>query len=121
MRPNGIQYEGDFINDLYEGNGVLIENTTKYKGQFYQGMKHGKGTEEDKVLQFYYEGEWSNNAKTGFGREMMSDGSVYTGYFLEGKKHGEGRLTLPTGAEFQGEFNLDKIEGKVYKLNDIFI
>ena len=38
-----ILYEGDFINDKYEGNGKYVwENGVYYIGQFKNGLQHGK-------------------------------------------------------------------------------
>ena len=39
-------YEGDFINNKYEGNGKYIwENGAYYIGQEKNSLRHGKGTE----------------------------------------------------------------------------
>ena len=38
-------YEGDFVNDKYEGNGKYIwEDGDIYIGQFKNGLRNGKGT-----------------------------------------------------------------------------
>ena len=59
-----IKYEGNFVNDKYEGIGKYIyENGEYYVGQLLNDNKHGKGTE------FYKNG----NIK-------------YDGYFVYGKK-----------------------------------
>ena len=63
-KNGNIKYEGDFINDKYEGNGKYIyENGEYYIGEFKNGLKHGKGIE-------YYK---NGNIK-------------YDGYFINGKR-----------------------------------
>lgn len=41
-----LKYKGQFLNGLYHGKGTLyFENKhTNYKGTFYAGLFHGKGT-----------------------------------------------------------------------------
>ena len=37
-------YDGEFVNDKYEGNGKYIyENGNYYIGSWLNGVKHGKG------------------------------------------------------------------------------
>ena len=41
---DNIKYDGDFINDEYEGNGKYIyESGNYYIGQWLNGKKHEKG------------------------------------------------------------------------------
>jgi len=57
-------YDGDWLNDLIEGNGVyLYSNGDKYEGEFRQNLHHGKGA--------YY----------------CIDGSKYVGEFENHKMH----------------------------------
>ena len=60
---DGSVYQGRFINNLPEGLGYLeYVNKDKYKGQFKQGRKDGKGTycfSEGTV----FEGMFHNNLK----------------------------------------------------------
>ena len=45
IKKNGqIIYEGDWVNDDYEGHGKYInKNGDYYEGQFKNGLKNGKG------------------------------------------------------------------------------
>ena len=57
-----IKYEGDFVNDKYEGNGKYIyENDEYYIGQFLNGLRHGKGTLYYKKCSIKYEGYFVND------------------------------------------------------------
>ena len=43
-KNNNIKYDGDFVNDKYEGNGnYYYENGEYYIGQWFNGLKNGKG------------------------------------------------------------------------------
>ena len=57
-----IIYEGDYVNDQYEGNGKLIEeNGDYYIGQFLNDFKHGKG------IEYYKNGKIKKKGKFSFG------------------------------------------------------
>ena len=64
------QYEGNIVNGLYEGRGILYDNSGK---MIYQGFfKSGK-----------YEG---------FGRNYENNQLIYEGFFCNGKYEGKGTL-----------------------------
>ena len=63
--PNGDYYEGEWKNNMADGEGTLrTADGTKYKGHFVKGKEDGKGVLEDK------------------------NGVRYDGFFKQGKKHG---------------------------------
>lgn len=41
--PDGSYYEGDWVNNLRDGNGKFIEDGITYVGQWQQDLKHGRG------------------------------------------------------------------------------
>jgi hypothetical protein len=46
MKDNyGVKYLGEWLNNTIHGNGVLLSNTSKYIGQFKNGLKHYHGRE----------------------------------------------------------------------------
>lgn len=47
----------------------------------------------------------------GFGKEVLSDGSVYNGEFKNGLFNGEGTLTTAGGDRYEGEFREGKFNG----------
>ena len=53
-----------------------MENGTKYVGQFFNGMRNGRGKQvwEDFSL---YEGYWKDNKANGRGRLIHPNGDVY--------------------------------------------
>lgn len=46
VATNGVRYVGDYRGDKKEGEGVLYnyDNSICYKGEFKNGLPHGKGT-----------------------------------------------------------------------------
>jgi len=45
-------------------------------------------------LNEYYEGEWHQNKRSGWGRMYYEDGSIYEGEWLEDQRNGSGMLRL---------------------------
>lgn len=70
QRPDGSQYEGNFIRGLKHGIGTQIfPDGSRYRGEFAKGYEHGHGT------------------------RFQKDGSIFEGRFRFGKKDGPGVLT----------------------------
>ena len=60
-KNGNIQYDGDFINDKFEGNGKYIyEDGEYYIGEFKNGLRHGKGTQYYKNGNIKYDGYFIN-------------------------------------------------------------
>lgn len=73
-RPDGMQYEGYFMNDLKHGFGSLkYPDNAFYEGEFAKGYEHGQGT------------------------KFTTDGIRYEGRFRFGKRDGPGCLFFPDG------------------------
>ena len=84
------RYEGDWIDEKYDGYGVETwAKGSRYRGQYRQGLRNGIG-----IYRFYtgdvYAGEWSNGQCHGSGVHTCQDGSRYVGEFKWGVKHGLG-------------------------------
>ena len=57
-----IKYDGDFVNDKYEGHGKYIYEDGKYYiGQWLNGHKHGKGKVYYKNGDIKYDGDFVND------------------------------------------------------------
>ena len=64
-----ILYEGDFVNDKYEGYGKYIwENGEYYIGQEKNGLSHGKGIDYYSNGKIKYEGDFVNDKYEGYGK-----------------------------------------------------
>ena len=132
-----VIYEGDFVDDYYEGNGKLVyENGDYYIGQFLKGEKHGKGKEYRKNGDIKYEGDFVNGKAEGMGNHYNINGDyyyvgqwlngsingkgiiydkngnmLYDGDFVNGKREGNGTLYYEDG-EYIGQFVNNKMQGK---------
>jgi len=84
---DGDRYEGDFSNNLPEGEGHFFnDDGDHYQGQFKEGLWHGKGT-------YWYAPE--------------SPFFKYVGQWKEGKKNGRGILYYRNGKAVSGNFKND--------------
>lgn len=111
---NGNQYDyyvGEFQLNKRHGQGeIKYSNMQYYKGQFENDVFHGKGKFilQDEIT--YYDGDWIENERHGFGIENGIDENKiwkYEGYFLTGRRHGKGKLIIDGECEIEGEFEND--------------
>lgn len=118
---SGICYEGNFINSILTGKGISFQNTKKsseyffYEGNFLNFKKDGFGKEETE--EFYYEGNYKNNKKNGKGKityKIIEDN--YTGEFLDDEITGYGFYQWQNKHTYEGNFLNGKMDGKgIYK------
>lgn len=93
-------YEGEFINDVFEGDGVYCWGTQKkYTGQWKNGQMHGEGVFNWKDGRIY-KGEFKFDKKNGSGTLTWNDGRVWTGSWKDDKQEGTGEMT-DTGGKKQ--------------------
>lgn len=86
-----------------------------YQGDWSNNIKSGFG------IQFYengdkYEGEWSNNCRNGFGTFWVKNEKKklvrsYTGQYLNDQKHGKGTMFFENGCRFDGHWEANAIAG----------
>ena len=70
--------------DLVISGLYIWSNKQQYKGDFVNGIKHGKG--KYKWPDGYeYDGEYNNGVREGFGEYKWSDGRVFKGRFKDNK------------------------------------
>ena len=60
----GSFYEGNFKDDLFHGNGLLVTNTNRYEGEFKKGIFSGMGIHIDFKGEAF-EGQFENGKKNG--------------------------------------------------------
>tara|TARA_B100000945_G_C20358388_1_gene585829 strand:- start:226 stop:624 length:399 start_codon:yes stop_codon:yes gene_type:complete len=93
--PSGSYYEGNIIDDTFDGMGILyFNNGDIYEGQFKNDMFEGKGMYKYK------------------------SGAKYNGLFSNDKFHGIGTLLFEDGTIEKGKFHEDKRVGKFYQIEN---
>jgi hypothetical protein len=75
-------------------------------GDFFEGMKHGKGkwrsSKESKCNA--YEGDYKHDRKCGFGTFTWSSGNVYKGGYKDDEREGHGEMFWTDESRYQGEW-----------------
>lgn len=56
----------------------------------------------------HFEGNYVMGKKTGEGKFVWADGSVYEGCFQDNNLHGQGKYTFPDGRSYEGEWSHNK-------------
>ena len=121
---NGDDYNGPIQYGKKNGIGVYnyLRKNLKYKGNFLNDKKNGKGIlESSNNNKYYYEGNFLNDKITGEGI-LITDDERYEGYFKDGLFDGKGTLVDGKGNYYIGEFknglkhgngNFKKINGEI--------
>lgn len=121
---NGADYEGEFVDDLPEGIGIMtLPNFDTYEGHWVNGEISGFG-----VYRFYnakldkfkgsYEGEFAHSKFNGLGKMNYPDSSVFYGYWKDGKKDGQGQFTSSAGSCIIGRWEEDTLKEGIYIFPD---
>ena len=117
-----MTYEGEFVNDKYDGKGKYIwKNEEYYIGEWSKGERNGKGTDYYKDNKIRYEGDFLNGKYHGNGKYTLENDEYYIGQFSNGERNGKGQLFYKNGKiKYEGEFLNDNLEGegKYYYKND---
>lgn len=103
FRNGKLKYDGAFINDEYNGFGVLNyyqgKNKYNYSGNFVNGKKHGKGTLKNtkSVWSYYnydrmieYKGNFANDMFEGYGESTYRFNYSYKGEWKNNNFDGKG-------------------------------
>lgn len=92
VHANGVLYTGAVVRSRYNGRGVLITPQYIYEGEFVNGVKEGLGVLRYNDGSYYYDGHFKNDVRDGYGRAVSDDGTKYTGYFVDEVYSGYGEL-----------------------------
>ena len=77
---NKLQYQGNFVNDIIHGIGLMFyDNNYIYYGSWKNNKRHGFGILSCNGKIIYY-GFWKNEMKNGFGKYFYINNSTYEGY-----------------------------------------
>ncbi|XP_011513511.1 radial spoke head 10 homolog B2 isoform X4 [Homo sapiens] len=106
--PDGSMYEGEVVNGMRNGFGMFKCSTqpVSYIGHWCNGKRHGKGSiYYNQEGTCWYEGDWVQNIKKGWGIRCYKSGNIYEGQWEDNMRHGEGRMRwLTTNEEYTGRW-----------------
>ncbi|XP_059213298.1 MORN repeat-containing protein 3 isoform X2 [Centropristis striata] len=94
---------------------VFSVNGNEYTGEWQDNKKHGNGT-QGYGKYFYnnsavYEGEWSEDLRSGWGRMCHESGDIYEGEWMNDKNHGQGIIRFANGNWYKGSWRDGKKNG----------
>ena len=119
LTQNDTLFIGELSNFLKEGKGYEETPEHIYEGQFKNDMKEGQGKLSYKNCNDVYQGEFKENNITGFGFYIWDNKHTYLGEFINGKMHGRGTYKWPDGSEYDGEYINNIKEGNgIFKWAD---
>lgn len=101
---HGAKYKGQWYNEMRHGHGELCRSDgSKYTGNFALNQAHGHG-EYLSANGSSYNGQWYLGRAHGLGKYVSPDGSVYEGEWQLDQKSGKGHETWPDGTTYEGDF-----------------
>ena len=112
----------DIESGLRRGELQLEEG--KYVGEILNGQPNGKGKlyydATDSKERTYYEGDWKNGKRCGYGTLEWKDGSKYVGDWDRDENWtGKGKYYLANGDRYEGDFANNAITGYgIYYMSD---
>ena len=103
--------EAEDFSKYEEREEFVFENGARYKGQWKDNVRHGKG------IQIWpdgakYEGFWKNNKAHGKGTFWHVYGDKYEGDWKRDKAHGYGKYTHSNGATYEEDWRNDLQHGQ---------
>ncbi|KAJ8363842.1 hypothetical protein SKAU_G00126730 [Synaphobranchus kaupii] len=135
---DGSCYEGELRNGIRHGVGTYkcAGKSVSYRGEWNHGKRHGKGTiYYNPELTSWYEGDWVNNIREGWGMRCYPSGNVYEGRWKNNARHGDGRMKwTELGQQYSGQWEnglqhgqgthtwfLKRVSGSQYPLRNEYI
>ncbi|XP_048465587.1 LOW QUALITY PROTEIN: radial spoke head 10 homolog B [Rhincodon typus] len=106
--PDGSTYVGEVVNGIRHGKGIFTstDQLISYTGDWHQAKRHGKGTVYfNQGGSSWYQGDWINNVREGWGTRRYKSGNVYEGEWKGFQRHGEGTMSwISTNEEYTGQW-----------------
>ncbi|XP_048408576.1 radial spoke head 10 homolog B isoform X2 [Stegostoma tigrinum] len=106
--PDGSAYVGEVVNGIRHGKGTFTstDQLISYTGDWHQAKRHGKGTVYfNQEGSSWYQGDWVNNVREGWGTRRYKSGNVYEGEWKGFQRHGEGTMSwISTNEEYTGQW-----------------
>ncbi|KAG8453172.1 hypothetical protein GDO86_004841 [Hymenochirus boettgeri] len=104
MYPDGSKYEGDWVDDQRQGQGVYTyPNGDTYSGDWLSHQRHGQGMYTYADTGSKYIGTWVNGKQEGPG-ELIHLSYRYQGKFVNNTPLGPGKFVFDIGCEQHGTY-----------------
>ena len=114
----GNKYKGEFKEDKKNGKGIMIfKNNDIYKGEFYNDIINGYGKYIWKNKNKEYSGNFLNGRINGNGFLKWGNNLYYKGFFNNGVKEGKGELGYLNKNKFYFDFKNDLPFGEGFFIN----
>jgi hypothetical protein len=108
----GGRYEGAWEDGSRNGFGTMFwPDGRRYEGEWVDDLENGNGTLQ-KVLDESYHGEWDSGLFHGHGVYHYRDGSQYIGQWRDGLRSGFGSFQWPGGEVYEGEWAENERSGR---------
>lgn len=118
MFSSGAIYRGEWRNDVPQGPGtVFVGKNQIIEGKFDQGSIQGSPAKGDENfiggntatrIRYlftgggYYEGQFSNHKRNGYGVFIYPNGDRFDGQWVDDKRFGRGKMTFNCGHSYNG-------------------
>ena len=123
---SGNEYDGEWQMEVPHGEGTLLYAAANlvHSGQWAEGLPHGRGERRDRGSGALWRGQFVARQAVGLegegavlhgeGEEHLAgeQGERYAGHFDAGTRHGWGRLELPDGSSWEGEWERGERRGQ---------
>lgn len=114
--PDGASYNGEYKEtkdrlQILDGQGEFVSSAFRYKGEFKDNKKQGKGTyvwaNGDR-----YEGDFVDDEPSGRGKFTFNSGDRYEGEYAKRAFNGKGVFVAANGDKIDGIFVNNKASGQ---------
>ncbi|XP_052862863.1 alsin homolog [Anopheles cruzii] len=104
-----FRYQGYFKADKYSGFGTLATSSYTYNGEFVNDLKDGFGVIEESLNGVKYIGMFMGDKKHGNGILVTTNGTYYAGFFANDvlTHSASGLAIFPSGIYYKGELTID--------------
>lgn len=110
-----LEVSGCISGDCEEGQGIYLwAGGSRYEGEWKKGNYHGSGTAYDSNNRIQNQGLWASgvfrgvplagDCKNGSGKLKLPGGEIYEGEFKNCEINGKGMMVYLNGDRYEGEF-----------------
>merc|ERR1712166_712940 len=103
----------------YSGKGTAnYPNNDIYKGDFFNGVRHGTGEythnfrADEGTNDGVHNGAWDKNFRHGIGKQTYPGVGTYYGYWKGGHRHGEGVMSYENKDLYSGNWSEGQKDGQ---------